>query len=129
MPDDKSPKINEDDKLPVVMLQPGPDCCHSNKISIKIDSSELKYNDKKLKKASDTYARGSIDEAEILLKELLKEYPDNIEAHLMLGDIYERKMMYNEAIEEYNIVLRLNEKDEFTKFKLNNALRQNKAKK
>ncbi|MCD1295287.1 cytochrome C biosynthesis protein [Methanocella sp. CWC-04] len=129
MPGNEEDNRSESEKQPIIIPQAEPGCSHENRISINMDISELTIDDIDLKNGIHLYHNGLIDEAMAALKKYLSKFPDNTEAHLILGDIYERKMMYDEAVIEYSEVLRLNEKDDMTRFKLENALKQRSMRK
>ena len=50
--------------------------------------------------------------------------PDNAETHLIIGDIYERRRMFDEAIKEYKEALKISPNDKMMNFKLQTALGQ-----
>ena len=102
-----------------------PGCDHNNKVSIKIDASEfMPEMEEHFKKGMSLYSAGEWDLATVELKKSLEKDPENAETHLILGDIAERKLDYDDAIEEYEQVLKLNPSDKFTAFKLETAKRQ-----
>lgn len=102
-----------------------PGCNHDNKVSIKIDAAEfMPEMEQHFKRGMSLYSGGECDLAVIELKKALEIDPENAEAHLILGDIAERKLDYDRAIAEYKQVLKLNPSDQFTAFKLDTAKRQ-----
>ena len=52
-----------------------------------------------------------VDKAEKTLKRVFRVHPGHIEAHRVLAELYSAKRQYKEAIEEFQRILMLNEKD------------------
>ncbi len=112
------------DEEPIITPRPpesvpenAPDCAHTNDIAISIVPAT---------KIRSLYDRGMLDEAAAGIMEHLEENPEDAEARLILGDIYERKGMYEEAVAQYVEVVRLRPEDGMMRFKLETALRQMK---
>lgn len=103
------------------------ECEHDNKISIDLVPGECatRGTDAHFKKGYELYHLGRLDEAIDELKASLAARP-TAEARLILGDIYERRLMYDKAIDEYTEALRLDPGDKQTRFKLETALGQKK---
>lgn len=96
-------------------------CGHLNNFSLELNTEELRYGDsdsEDFRQGNELYCKGMIDEAEEHLKRSIEASPDHAESHLILGDIYERKSMYDDAIREYAEAIRIRPEDEHTKFKL-----------
>ena len=97
-----------------------PDCGHANRFSVSVVPSRPD----RFGRGKSLYNHGALDEAAEELKAFLEESPDDTEARLILGDIYERKGMLREAVDQYVEVVRLAPEDKMTRFKLETALRQ-----
>ncbi len=67
-----------------------------------------KMQGKSLKEALNLYSAKRYDEAVSLLKKVLKEEPTNIEALLLLGDVYMTLRKYAEAYSYYSMAYSLN---------------------
>jgi len=80
--------------------------------------------DSHYKKGYELYHQGSFDDALVELDQSAKIDPERAETHLLMGDIYERRRMFDEAIREYQESLRLSPNDGSVKFKLHNAITQ-----
>jgi tetratricopeptide (TPR) repeat protein len=102
------------------------ECAHDNRISIDLVPGECatREADPHFKKGYELYHEGKLDDAMVELDESLSINPGNAEAHLLIGDIYERRRMFDEAIKEYEEALRLSPDDRMMKFKLETARAQ-----
>ncbi len=107
-----------------------PECAHDNRISIDLVPGECATRgaDPHFKKGYELYHEGRMDEALAELDASLDVTPDLAETHLLIGDIYERRRMFDEAINEYKEALRLSPGDKMMRFKLQTALGQRKVK-
>jgi serine/threonine protein kinase len=65
------------------------------------DDPEVKLVDSKIEEAMILYNSDKLDDAENELVKLLKTYPDNPRLYLILGEIYNRKHRFNDAIDIY----------------------------
>ncbi len=103
-----------------------PECTHDNRISIDLVPGECATRgaDPHFKKGYELYHEGDLDDALVELDASLGVDPDKAETHLLLGDIYERRRMFDEAIKEYEEALRLSPGDKTMEFKLQTALAQ-----
>ncbi len=102
------------------------ECAHDNRISIDLVPGECATRDadSHFKEGYKLYNEGNLDDALVELDASLGVNPDKAETHLLLGDIYERRRMFDEAIKEYEEALRLSPDDRMIKFKLHTALSQ-----
>ncbi len=102
------------------------ECEHDNRISIDLVPGECASRgaDPHFKKGYELYHEGDLDDALVELDASLGVDPDKAETHLLLGDIYERRRMFDEAIKEYEEALRLSPGDKTMEFKLQTALAQ-----
>ncbi|WP_237705898.1 tetratricopeptide repeat protein [Methanocella conradii] len=102
------------------------ECAHDNRILIDLVSGEFikRDADPHFTKGYELYHMGMIDDALVELDASLNVNPNRAEAHLLIGDIYERRRMFDEAISEYNEALRLSPEDGTIKLKLEIALSQ-----
>lgn len=102
------------------------ECAHDNKISIELVPGRCatRGEDPHFKKGYELYHEGRHDDAIVELDASLGVNPDNAEAHLLIGDIYERRRMFDEAISEYKEALRLSPDDKMTQAKMQTALTQ-----
>jgi tetratricopeptide (TPR) repeat protein len=103
-----------------------PECAHDNRISVDLVPGECATRgaDSHFKKGYELYHEGNLDDALVELDASLGVDPDKAETHLLIGDIYERRRMFDEAIKEYEEALKLSPDDQMTKFKLQTALAQ-----
>lgn len=102
------------------------ECAHDNKISISLVPGECatRGEDSHFKKGYDLYHEGRMDDALVELDASLGVNPANAETHLIIGDIYERRRMFDEAIKAYKEALKISPNDKMMKFKLQTALDQ-----
>jgi tetratricopeptide (TPR) repeat protein len=102
------------------------ECAHDNRIAIDLVPGKCATRDADphYKKGYELYHQGSLDDALVELDQSAKVDPDRAETHLLMGDIYERRRMFDEAIREYQESLRLSPNDGSIKFKLHNAISQ-----
>ncbi len=102
------------------------ECKHDNRISVDFVPGQCatRGTDSHFKKGYELYHEGRMDEAIDELKESLKMDPINAEAHLLIGDIHERRRQFDTAIKEYDAALKLSPDDQMIKFKLQNAMAQ-----
>jgi tetratricopeptide (TPR) repeat protein len=102
------------------------ECAHDNKISIDLVPGECATcdMDPHFKKGYELYHAGNMDDALAEFDASLDVSPDTAETHLLIGDIYERRRMFDEAINEYKEALRLSPGDKMMRFKLQTALSQ-----
>ncbi|MDI6897946.1 tetratricopeptide repeat protein [Methanocella conradii] len=102
------------------------ECAHDNRILIDLVSGECikRDADPHFTKGYELYHMGMIDDALVELDASLNVNPNRAEAHLLIGDIYERRRMFDEAISEYKEALRLSPEDGTIKLKLEIALSQ-----
>lgn len=121
------------DNPPVIIVPQHPDCnpeiaecAHDNKISISLVPGECatRGEDTHFKKGYELYHEGRMDDALVELDASLGVNPDNAETHLIIGDIYERRRMFDEAIKEYMEALKISPDDKMMNFKLQTALGQ-----
>lgn len=105
------------------------ECAHDNKILIDLVPGKCATRgaDPHFKKGYELYHEGMLDEALVELDVSLGVDPGKAETHLLIGDIYERRRMFDEAIKEYQEALKLSPDDRMTKFKLQTALAQRAA--
>ena len=80
------------------------------KIYDEIPQTSLTYNSIQIKKATDYVALEDYEAAEILLRSLLEENPDNFQINLDLGDVLRLREKYSEAIPYYKKALSLMKK-------------------
>ena len=104
------------------------ECAHDNRITLDLVPGKCatRNTDPHFKKGYELYHEGKHDEAIRELSESLKADPINPEAHLLIGDIYEQRRMFVPAIKEYERALKLVPDDRMIKFKLQNAMAQQK---
>src|ERR1051325_7138322 len=78
-----------------------------------IGASDDLEPEERAKRAAALYRAKKYDEAEVEFREVLRENPDDRDAHLKLAAIYSSKEQkrYNEAITEYDTAARLDTKD------------------
>ena len=107
-------------KAPESSPENAPDCAHSNDISIAI----VPATGGRLGRGKARYDRGDLDGAAAELIARLVEEPGDTEARLILGDIYERKGRFREAVDQYLEAERLAPGDKMLRLKLETALRQ-----
>ena len=121
------------DNPPVIVVPQHPDCnpenpecAHDNKISISLVPGECatRGEDSHFKKGYELYHEDKMDDALVELDASLEVNPGNAEAHLIIGDIYERRRMFDEAIKAYKEALNISPDDKMMKFKLQTALDQ-----
>ena len=107
------------------------ECAHDNKISIDLVPGECatRGSDSHFKKGYELYHDDKLDDALVELDESARVEPDKAETHLLIGDIYERRRMFDEAIQAYELALKLAPDDKMMKFKVQNALAQRTARK
>ncbi len=107
-----------------------PECAHDNRIIIDLVPGECatRDTDPYFKKGYELYHEGKMDDALAELDASLRIEPGRAETYLLIGDIYERRRMFDEAIKAYEEALRLSPDDKMTGFKLQNALAQNTLK-
>ena len=101
------------------------ECAHDNRISIDLVPGECatRGTDTHFKKGYELYHDGMLDDALVELDASLGVDP-KAETHLLIGDIYERRRMFDEAISEYKAALKLSPDDKMIDFKLQNVLAQ-----
>jgi tetratricopeptide (TPR) repeat protein len=130
---DKKDKKDVCENPPEIVVPQHPDCnpefaecAHDNKISLDLVPGKCATlgADSHFKKGYELYHEGKLDDALVELDASLGVEPGNAEAHLLIGDIYERRRMFDEAISEYEDALRLSPGDLMMKFKLQTALTQ-----
>lgn len=118
---------------PEIVVRQHPDCnpafseCeHDNRISINLVPGECttRGEDHHFKKGYKLYHEGKLDDALVEMDASLGVNPDNAEAHLIIGDIYERRRMFDEAINEYKEAVKLSPEDKMIQYKLQTALGQ-----
>ena len=73
-------------------------------------SADARKAVEKIRKADAEFRRHNVAGAEKLLREAIKEDPDNMEGHTMLGDLLSRTQRFSQATQEYGRVLELDEK-------------------
>ncbi len=126
------------DNPPEIIVPQHPDCnpefsecAHDNRISIDLVPGKCATRgaDAHFKKGYELYHEGKADEALAELAESLKTDPINAEAHLLIGDIHERRQQYAEAVKQYEAAVKLSPDDKMIRFKLQNALAQRVQKK
>jgi tetratricopeptide (TPR) repeat protein len=103
------------------------ECSLDHRVTLGLEIGEHKereISNAYYRKGVEYYNNASLDEAIGAFQKALSDDPEIVEAHLLLGDIYERKMKYTEAIKEYDHVLKLNPGDEHTKFKRDTAVKE-----
>jgi tetratricopeptide (TPR) repeat protein len=107
------------------------ECAHDNRISIDMVTGDCTTRgaDHHFKKGYELYHQGRLDDALVELDESSRVDPGRAETRLLMGDIYERRRMFDEAIKEYEEALKLSPDDGMIKFKLQNALAQRGLKK
>jgi tetratricopeptide (TPR) repeat protein len=103
-----------------------PECAHDNRIYIDLVLGECATvgADPYFKKGYELYHEGKMDDALVELDASLRVEGERAETHLLIGDIYERRRMFDEAIREYEDALRLSPGDQMTRLKLETALAQ-----
>jgi tetratricopeptide (TPR) repeat protein len=103
-----------------------PECAHDNKIHINLVLGECATlgADPYFKKGYELYHEGKMDDAIVELDASLRVEGERAETHLLIGDIYERRRMFDEAIKEYEDALRLSPGDPMMRLKLDTALAQ-----
>jgi tetratricopeptide (TPR) repeat protein len=72
--------------------------------------ADVKKAAEKTHRAEFEYQRHNIAGAEKLLREAIKEDPDSIDAHIMLGDLLSSTRRYSQATQEYGRVLEIDAK-------------------
>ena len=121
------------EKPPEIVIRQHPDCnpefaeCeHDNKISIDLVPGECatRGEDPHFKKGYELYHEDKMDDALAEMDESLSVNPQNSEAWLIIGDIYERRRMFDEAIGAYREALKIAPNDKMMQFKLQTALSQ-----
>jgi tetratricopeptide (TPR) repeat protein len=107
------------------------ECAHDNRISIDLVPGKCTTRgaDPHFKKGYELYHQGNMDDALVELDESSRVDPARAETRLIMGDIYERRRMFDEAIKEYEEALKLSPDDGMINFKLQNALAQRAPKK
>lgn len=102
------------------------ECAHDNKISIDLVPGKCATRgaDPHFKKGYELYHEGNMDDALVELDASLSVDPEKAETHLLIGDIYERRRMFDEAIHEYEEAVRLSPGDRMMQFKLQNVISQ-----
>jgi tetratricopeptide (TPR) repeat protein len=135
---DKKDKKDICDIPPEVVIPQHPDCnpdfqecAHDNRISLDYVPGECTTRgaDPHFKKGYELYHEGMLDDALVEFDESASVDPGNAETHLLIGDIYERRRMFDEAISEYKAALKLSPGDKMIDFKLQNAIAQNTLRK
>jgi len=126
------------DNPPEIVIPQHPDCnpefsecAHDNKISIDLVPGECATRgmDPHFRKGYELYHEGKLDDALAELDESAKVDPDRTETYLLMGDIYERRRMFDEALREYENALKLSPGDKMLKFKRDNAAAQRSSRK
>ena len=104
------------------------ECAHDNRITLDLVPGECatRNTDPHFKKGYELYHEGKLDDAIAELGKSLEIDPINAEAHLLIGDIHERRQMFDPAIKEYEKALKLSPEDKMIQFKLQNVLVQRK---
>lgn len=104
------------------------ECSHDNRITLDLVPGKCATRgyDAHFKKGYELYHEGRLDEALVELDESASVEPKIAETHLIIGDIYEQRRMFSEAIKEYKEALMLSPDDGMIKFKLQNAQDQRK---
>ncbi len=107
------------------------ECAHDIRIPVELVPGECATRgvDPHFKKGYALYHEGRLDDALVELDESVQVDPGNAEARLLIGDIYERRRMFDEAIRAYEEALKLSPDDGMTRFKLENAMSQRSRKK
>jgi tetratricopeptide (TPR) repeat protein len=107
------------------------ECAHDNRISIDLVPGKCmtQGSDPHFKKGYELYHQGRLDDALVELDESARVDPEKAETHLLMGDIYEQRRMFDEAVDEYEVALKLSPKDGMIQFKLQNALAQRSPRK
>ncbi|MCD1294659.1 cytochrome C biosynthesis protein [Methanocella sp. CWC-04] len=132
---EKEVNVNSPNVSPVIVIPSHAECrlpdvgeCsldHKVALGLQMDEhNEKEIDDPEYIKAIDLYNKGRLDDAKKHFETVLANNPNIIEAHLLLGDIYERKMKFTDAIREYDHVLKLKPDDELTRFKRDTAVKQ-----
>ena len=125
------------DNPPEIVIPQHPDCnpeiqecAHDNKISISLVPGECatRGEDSHFKKGYELYHDDRMDDALVELDASLGVNPGNAETYLIIGDIYERRRMFDEAIKAYKEALKISPDDKMMKFKLQTALDQSSRK-
>ncbi|HTY90974.1 MAG TPA: tetratricopeptide repeat protein [Methanocella sp.] len=124
------------DNPPEIIIPQHPDCnpefgecAHDNRITLDLVPGKCATRgaDEHFKKGYELYHENRMDDALAELGRSLSIDPINAEAHLLIGDIHERRQQYSEAIREYDEALKLSPGDKMIKFKLQNAVAQRKT--
>jgi tetratricopeptide (TPR) repeat protein len=103
-----------------------PECAHDVRIPIDLvpGACTTRGTDTHFKKGFELYNEGKMDDALVELDASLGVDPGRSETYLLIGDIYERRRMFDEAIKEYERALKHSPDDKMLKFKLQNVLGQ-----
>jgi tetratricopeptide (TPR) repeat protein len=126
------------DNPPEIIIPQHPDCnpefsecSHDNKIAIDLVPGECATRgaDPHFTKGYELYHEGMMDEALVELDESAKVNPDISETYLIMGDIYERRRMFDEALREYEKALKLSPNDKMMRFKRDTAAAQRTSRK
>jgi tetratricopeptide (TPR) repeat protein len=130
---DKKDEKDICEKPPEIIVPQHPDCnpefeecAHDNRITIDFVPGECLTRgvDPHFRKGYELYHMGMLDDALVEFDESALVEPNRAETHLLIGDIYERRRMFDEAIKEYEEALRLSPGDEMIRYKLKTALGQ-----
>ncbi len=135
---EKKDKKDICDNPPEIIIPQHPDCdpkfgecAHDNRIAIDLVPGKCatRGTDTHFKKGYELYHEGKMDDALVELDASLGVNPGSSETHLLIGDIYERRRMFDEAVSEYTEALKLSPEDKMIAFKLKNVLAQRTLKK
>ncbi len=71
-----------------------------------------------ISRGKSTIAEGKEDEGEKILKELLRQDPENLMIHHALGEMYQKRGDWDEAIEEFKAIIEINPDEVDSYYKL-----------
>ncbi len=75
-------------------------------------SADSKKAEEKLGKAQRALEQGAFPQAEKLTRDAIKEDPNSVKAHVMLGELLEGSKRFSEAAQEYTTALSLDDKQQ-----------------